>query len=428
MAISAPGQAPLTGNAYPQPASLADSSRVESLPAPEPDGMPGLSLEAAEAMAMASHPLLSEGSARVQGARGQWLQAGLYPNPVVGYSAEEVGAGGTAGLQGAYISQELVRGGKLPLARAIAAQEVRQSELQLAVQRYRVLNDVRTAFYDTLVAQQAVEITAQLLQVSEQGLQVATNLLRAEEGNRIDVLQASVEADTARIALEQARNRHAASWRQLSAAVGSRELLPMPLTGDLSGDLAELAWESSLAHLLAQSPEMSAAAATVARAEASLRRARVEPIPNVFVQTTVQYDAEGRDTVGNLQLGVPLPIFNKNQGNIRRAGAELAAAHAAVAIVELELQNRLALAFERYANARRQVDTYSQHILPNARTSLELVNTGYRQGEFNYLVVLTTQRTYFQASLAYLNALRELRGSKIAIDGMLLTGGLRGGN
>jgi cobalt-zinc-cadmium efflux system outer membrane protein len=92
--------------------------------------------------------------------------------------------------------------------------------------------------------------------------------------------------------------------------------------------------------------------------------------------------------------------------------------------MELDLQSRLAAAFERYANARQQVATYTADILPDAQTSLDIVADGYRQGEFGYLTLLTAQRTYFGANLAYLRALQSLRASAVEIEGYLLTGSL----
>jgi cobalt-zinc-cadmium efflux system outer membrane protein len=88
--------------------------------------------------------------------------------------------------------------------------------------------------------------------------------------------------------------------------------------------------------------------------------------------------------------------------------------------LELNLQSRLAAAFERYANARQQVDLYSRQVLPNANQSLDLVGLGYRQGEFSYLTLLTAQRTFATTNLAYLESLRELRQSAVAIEGLLL--------
>jgi outer membrane protein, heavy metal efflux system len=138
------------------------------------------------------------------------------------------------------------------------------------------------------------------------------------------------------------------------------------------------------------------------------------------LQAGVQYDNATRDAIAGVQVGIPLPIFNRNQGNICKAQAELTAAERDVERVQLALQQRLALVFEQYATALRQVEKYHDDILPNAQESLKLVSTGYRQGEFSYLVLLTAQRTYFQTNLAYLDALRDLRTACVAIEGYLL--------
>ena len=83
------------------------------------------------------------------------------------------------------------------------------------------------------------------------------------------------------------------------------------------------------------------------------------------------------------------------------------------------------MVYEQYATARQQVEKYEKDILPNARESLNLVSSGYRQGEFNYLQMLTAQRTYFQTNLTYLDALRDLRAAAVAIEGNLLSDSLQ---
>jgi cobalt-zinc-cadmium efflux system outer membrane protein len=126
-----------------------------------------------------------------------------------------------------------------------------------------------------------------------------------------------------------------------------------------------------------------------------------------------------------VQVGVPIPFFNRNQGNIRKAQAELAAAQQEVKRVRLALEQRLSMVFEQYSNARQQVEKYNRDIMPNAEESLKLVSAGYKQGEFNYLALLIAQRTYFQTNLAYLDALGDLRKSAAALEGNLLSDSLQ---
>lgn len=104
-----------------------------------------------------------------------------------------------------------------------------------------------------------------------------------------------------------------------------------------------------------------------------------------------------------------------------RAEGQFTAAHAEANQIELDLTNRMAQTYERYANARFQVERYKNRILPDAKTSLDIVIKGYQQGEFNFLILLTAQRTYVQTNLMFIDAIRQLRSAEVAIEGLLLT-------
>ena len=379
-----------------------------------------MALEDAERMALENHPALRRATARLDAARGRWVQVGLPPNLRVGYQGSEIGNSGLAGQQGGTVGQMFITGGKLRLNRAIASQEVRQAQQQLEAWRYRVLNEVRLRFYEVLAAQRTIELTGRLIRITEDAVKMSSELLRSQEGSQVDLLQAQVEADRVRILWNNAQNRYQSAWRSFAAAVANPQLAPLPLLGQLEPPPTQLAWEESLLRLATQSPELRVARLGVDRARWALRRAEVEPIPNLNSQAGVAYDHETQDTIVGVQLQIPLPIINRNQGGIRQARAELSAARSEVARVELDLQQRLAAAFERYTNAKNQVARYSRDILPRAQQTLDLVMRAYRQGEYGYLNVLTAQRTYFQASLAYVESLRQLRASQIAIEGLLL--------
>jgi cobalt-zinc-cadmium efflux system outer membrane protein len=105
----------------------------------------------------------------------------------------------------------------------------------------------------------------------------------------------------------------------------------------------------------------------------------------------------------------------------------LLAAEKAVEQLELALQNRLATVFERYSNARFQVDRYRSNILPAAEETLAVARKLYEAGESNYLALLTAQRSYFQVNLSYLESVLALRTAESEIDGFLLSGSLSSG-
>lgn len=400
-------------------------SPQENIPSPSPNVRRSLTLAELEGIALANNPTMVQASAQVRAAQGQWVQAGLRPNPIVGYQASEVGNLGLSGQQGAFISQEFVRRQKLNLSRAASSGDVAQAQQAYAIARQRVLNDIRSEFFNVLVAQRAMQLTDELLQIGRRAVDTTQSLYRSEQIAYVDVLQARIEYDAAQIGAQNARNRQAAAWRRLAATAGVPNMKSQQLEGDLEPPAKKLVWEESLARLLSQSPELASARVGVSRARAVLARAEVETRPNVFVQAGLQRDNDTFSTIGNVQIGVPVPILNRNQGNVQTAYADLRHAQAEVGRVELSLHNRLATAFETYSNARTQVDEYANDILRDARQALDLIAKGYQQQQFSFLTLLTAQRTFAQASLSYLQSLQQLGVSRVAIEGLLLTGSLR---
>lgn len=402
--------------------SPVGSDMPTEVPTPHPE--PTLALSDLECMALKNSPAMVLAAARVDAARGQWQQVGLYPNPAAGYLATEIGDEQKAGQQGGYLSQQFVMGGKRRLDQAAAGQEVQRLQREFDAQRLRLVSDVRISFYETLIAQQRIDLANQLTRVGQEGLAVTELLLKGKEASKPDLLQARIESNSARILAENARNAYAAAWRRLAAVIGSPQMGPVQLAGQIDADLKSLNWDESVGHLLAASPELAAVDASIGRAEFALQRARREPIPNIDVMLSAQFDNATSDPIGGIQAGVPMPIFNRNQGGISKAEAEVIAARSNAQRLQLELTRRMASTFERYANARQQVDLYAKNILPDARASLDLMTASYRAGEASYLMLLTVQRTYFQANLAYLEALRELRESSVIIENMMLSDSL----
>lgn len=401
-----------------------------TLPAsPEPPpGVDVLTLSDLEQIALVNNPSLGRAGALVAAARGNWVQVGLPPNPSWGYLGQQLGSGNRATQHALLIDGELVTGGKLRWNRAIAEQEVARAEQNMYAQQQRVLTDVRIAFYEALLAQRSLELARQLLGIGREVQNTASRLFNAGETSEVDLRQADIEVFNAENNQTNAQQRHFAAWQTLRAVSGVPYLPPAALRGDLESIPDNLTWDESLAQLLATSPEIAAAVANLDRARAALVRARREPIPNVRFQTAVMQDQGiGGKTDGIAQMLLPLPLINRNQGGISQAVAELTAAERAVQQVELDLQNRLALVFERYASSTVRVRRYRESILPAAEKSLELVRRGYSAGEFPFLNLLNAQRTYFQTNELYLQSLLDLRTSAAQIEGMLLNNSLGSG-
>lgn len=420
------------------PGRIQQAQFVEPIPGQVPETLPpgtpsiapvvvgGLTLADLENMALTSNPSIARAAALVQAARGNHIQVGIPPNPSFGYSGQQIGSRGMAEQDGVFVSQEIVRGGKLRLNREVAAQEWARAEQELAAQEQRVLTDVRIAYYEVLIAQRQERLTNDLLRVSRETLQVAENLLKGKEVGRVDVVQSQLEVENAAILAQNATNRRTAAWQSLSAVAGNPHLPLQQLDGDVEEARGEYAWNESLQLLLTRSPEIAAAMANVERARWAVQRALVEKKPNVTVEGLVNWrdNGIGGRSDGAVVVGVPLPLWNRNQGGVIQAQHQVVVAERAIDQLELSLQNRLAPVFERYANALNQVTKYRSRILPFAQESLDLTRQLYQGGETGYISLLTAQRTYSQTNLNYLQSLSDLRAAEAEIEGLLLGGSL----
>jgi len=402
---------------------LPKAETVPNLPAnPSTNPASPLTLAELERVALQNNPAVSEAAFRVRAARGNWLQVGLPPNPFAGYSGSELGNEGAGGQQGGYAGQKIILGKKLQLNRQVAAWEIQRAQRELDAARMRVLTDTRIGYYDVFIAQRRREVATELVRISEEGVRAAQALFQGKEVSEADPLRARVAADSARIVLQNAINQHAEAWRRLAAVLGVPEMTPRRLDGELKPDSIDLVWQDELRRILTDSPEIAAATADVEASRWAINRARAQVIPDVTFQAGAAHDNATGDAIANVTIQLPLPLLNRNQGGVVRAQAQAMAAERAVDRVALDLQTRLAAAYQRYESARNQVREYARKggIIDNARHTLELIRAGYQAEEFGVLDLLTVQRTYFQTNLAYLDSLRQLWTAVMEIRGMLL--------
>jgi cobalt-zinc-cadmium efflux system outer membrane protein len=386
--------------------SIARLPAADFQPDALPPGEGQLTLGEVESLAAANYPAVRVADAQLQAARGRWLQAGLPPNPVIGYMGSEIGDEGRGGMQGGYIEQDFITAGKLGLSRAVAAREIAAAEQRLARVRLVALASARAEFFETLAAERAMTLAHLLEGMTSKAVKASELRLQAQEGSGASLLQSQIENESVVLLEQQAANRYEAARRRLSVLIG-REGRPLGrLEDSFARPLPALDWESTRARVLGESPVLTEAAFAVESARWGVQRAIAGRIPDVNLQTSVQYDDATNFTVANVQMTVPLPIFDRNQGAIAAAQGELAAAQAALDAKRLALEQRLAAVLRDYLTARQRVNKYSGTILPAAQQSLDMVAKAYEAGELDYLQLLSAQRTFTEKNLAYFEDLR----------------------
>ena len=414
------GQPPAALEALPPPAF----SGTWQLPTGPPERR--LTLADVQNLAFTNNPAYARAAANLSALRGKWLQAGLPPNPIVSLGQQQTGSRGLAEQDGVSITQEFIRGGKLQLSRQAVGQEVARAEQQLFAQEQRILTDVRIAYFNAVVARRKNDVAAELVRIAEEGVEIAKRLDKGDDIGKNDILEAQIELANAQISYRKSVNRISAAWQALAAVTGTPHLQMTQLEDNLEALPRQRSWPETVERLLSSSPELAAAAANVERARSSLARASVEAVPNVTFNGLVNWrdnGIKGRSD-GAVLVSVPVPLWNRNQGSVIQAQGELAVAQQSLEVLSLDLRHRLASVFERYVNAKQQVEQYRGQILPAAREALELTRRNFQKGLVLYDDLLTSQRTNVQANRDYLDSLQDLWVADAEIEGLLLSGSL----
>jgi cobalt-zinc-cadmium efflux system outer membrane protein len=396
---------------------------------PEPDdavrvvASSGLTLASLESMALRTNPAIQQASASAYKAMGFRDQVGLVPNPTLGFFGEQIGDAGTD-QYGAFVSQDFVSAGKLTLNRNVLSHSVQAQLWEVDAQRYRVVTDVRLRFFDALAAQRRLELATDFELVLTEGVRVARIRKDAAEGSQPEVLLAQLQLTELRVLKQRAGFSFQAAWKELAAVIGNSQLQPTSLETPMQTVPEPRNWDAVYQDVVSRSPELKAANARVCRAAANVQRQETQPVPNLEVQAGVGHDLATDQQFGRVQAGLPIPIFNKNQGNIAAADAEYCRAQQDYRRLQMSLSSRLAKASQEFDSARVAVELYESQVLPQADETLKLSEKAYAAGEFGFLQVLTARRTYFDASLLLIDARRDLSQAAALIDGLLLSGGL----
>ena len=383
-----------------------------------------------EDLAMANNPSLKQAAAIERRSAGQARQAGLYPNPSAGYQGEQIRGGEfRGGEQGAFVQQTIPLGGKLGLRRDVFEQQRRADAVGATEQRYRTLGEVGQAFYSALAAQQTVVVRQQLLSLSLDAVQTANQLANVGQADAPDVLQAEVEAEQAQVDYIAAQRAYIREFRILAAASGKPDLPMAPLAGSL--DMPPAISENVLDQLLLDSPSVKRAQQEILLAEAELKSARREAVPDLQLRGGVQQNMEpitqgGRAAglQGFASVGVTIPVFNRNQGNVQAAKAEVERAQAEVFRIQLSLRQSAEPFIQGILTAQQQALRYKNEMLPRAGRAYQLYMAKYRQMGAAYPQVIVSQRTLFQLQVDYIRVLQELWRNTVALQNFTLSGAL----
>ncbi len=392
---------------------------------------PLFTLEEAQRLAADSNPTLRQAEAEIRAAKARQQQSALYPNPTVGYTGDEIRGGSFGGgKQGFFVEQTIVTGGKLARNRDVFSKETQLAEIEAQEQKIRVETSVKTAFLRVLAAQELLDLRRDLSQIEQNFAESQRQLFNTGQADESELLDAEVDAQRLRLSARMQENTLREEWRSLTAVLGRPELPLATVSGDLEHNWPDLNEDQAVESIATQSPATRIADTAAARATAELSRAKRQPIPDLQIRGGLEYNNELLDVPhatgweGLAEVGVQIPIFNRNQGNISAAAASLDRANLEKQRVALTLRDRAATAADQYANAKLMALEYREEMLPRAKKAYTVMVEKYGLMLAANPHVLQSQRKLFNLQAEYILALENVWTAGIALQGFLLTDGL----
>lgn len=394
----------------------------------------GITLQELEDLAVQYNPTIAQARAAIKAVDGRKEQANLYPNPTVGVLAEELSQrdplGGNHRHIFVFADQTVVLGGKRGKAADLFSQEQSQSQVALEMQKQRVLNAVREQYYQVLGAQQQLILRENAVTLAKDAAGTTSRLYNVGQSDQPDVLEAEIEEQSADLALASAQSERDRLWGELAAVIGKPDMAAGTVAGSLDFSDLHLDRQALQDQLLQQSLQVKSAQLQLQRAQAAIGLAKAQRIPNISVGGGIGYNYEHLPLTekpvgmeGFFQVGIPLPLFDRNQGNMALAQAEQDRAQKELERVKLNLTVRFNNAYVEYQNYRMVAEKHRDEMLPRAHQAYELYQKSFSQMAAAYPQVLIAQRTEIQLESAYVTAMTGVWVSAVRLQGLLLDEG-----
>lgn len=374
-----------------------------------------LTLQAAIAMAMASNAELSAARRELEAAEGPVLQGGARPNPELSFLLEDTQrATRTTTLQ---INQPIELGGKRA-ARVSAAERGRDiAAAELAAKRADLRATVASAFYDVLLAQEHVKLAGDSTELARRAADAAGKRVQAGKVSPVEETKARVAEATARLEAAQAASEFRLSRQRLAATWGDAS----PRFGRVESDsaLASVPTFDAVSARLAASPSLRRAQIEVQRRSALSDLERAKRTPDLTVSLGVKRDEQLGRSQAVIGLSIPLPLFDRNQGNLLEALRREDKSRDELAAADIQLRSAVTQAWGRLDTAGTEAQTIREQVMPGAKSAYDAATQGFELGKFSFLDVLDAQRTLFQAQAQYLRARGEAHRAAADIDRLL---------
>jgi cobalt-zinc-cadmium efflux system outer membrane protein len=386
-----------------------------------------LTLDRALRLALSNNPQLQASGARKEAASGRAVQSRAWPNPELELVSDDMPAhrgGFSEAKHMAGINQTIPYPGKKKADREIGDSGAAAAAADWQLYRAELVRKVKIAYCQVQTTERSAVVAADLVKVADAAAAAAAKRNAAGEITLQEQLRAEIQLEQTKTDKISADRETIMARQALVLLLGRPDLCNAQLTGapTESGESSLLGWAP--ATWLAGHPAMVAARARRDQAVATLRRAGLEPLPDVQLGLAGGRDEAANENLMALRLTIPLPLFDRNKGKRQEAQAGVQEAEAEIIATEQGLIAGWRAAAARYKAAAQQVSVHRNRILPKSEQALRLVQTGFEEGKFGFIDLLDIQRTTAEASMAYQKKLFELNSALADLEAIAKPGSI----
>jgi cobalt-zinc-cadmium efflux system outer membrane protein len=375
-----------------------------------------LSLTKAIELALEGSPEVAAATRQWEATEGQVLQGRARPNPELAYSLED--ARSRTRTQSWQLNLPVELGGKRA-ARTKAAEKSReQAQAQLNELKAALRANVAAAYFDVLTAQERLVLAKDSVALAKSSTDTVAKRVAAGKVSPVEESKARVAEAGIRVELAQAASEQRNALSRLFALLGKIEA-PFTVLEGKAENLPPVPKLADLQSLISSSPAVVLARIEVDRRKALTDLEQSKRVPDITVSAGIQRSNETQRNILLFGVSVPLPVFDRNQGNLLEALKLEDKARDELQGATVRLHSEVAQAQERLSTIAAEVQSLRQDVLPGAKSAYDAATIGFENGKFNFLEVLDAQRTYFTAKSQYLKALGEAHRAAADVDRLL---------
>jgi cobalt-zinc-cadmium efflux system outer membrane protein len=388
----------------------------------EPRGEVTLAL--AWQLALMHHPGLLADAWGVRAAEARAVQQGLSPNPTLEARLDDFGGrGDRRGFEKAdvrlRVTQLIELGEKRAKRIALADAQRMLAAWDYEARRVAVAAQVTAYFVRVLAAQEEVALRKQAVDFAQAMHKIVEDRLGAgglppveRDRSAARVGQARIALGEAQVNLETARRLLAGTWDQ-SAATFTQAAGTLPATRPTAPALDDLI------ALLDDHPLIARWAGEISRRQADVELAKAKAVGDITLGGGVKYFREDDGQAFLFELGIPLPLFDDNRGEILEKRFALSKAHAQAKAARHEARSELIESYRDLARAHRKATLLREEVIPRLEAAAALTETNFKQGLAKLDDMLDESRSLLRAKVEHLAALADYHEAAAKLEGLM---------